>query len=135
MLVFLFSSRRRHTSCALVTVVQTCALPIWWGVAASDAISHTSLRLAELPEDLFASIDGLLPPRWSRNNPIDLAGGETRDTIPEIIDLVTRHPDVDAVIYLGIGIQSNQAALLRTGGFYPDQIGRASCRERVCPYV
>src|SRR3546814_2356745 len=25
---FLFSSRRRHTSCALVTGVQTCALPI-----------------------------------------------------------------------------------------------------------
>jgi len=90
-----------------------------WGVAAADAISLTSLQLAELPEDLFASIDGLLPPRWSRNNPIDLAGGETRDTIPEIIDLVTKHPDVDAVIYLGIGIQSNQAALLRTGGFYP----------------
>src|SRR3546814_8223692 len=27
-LYFLFSSRRRHTSCALVTGVQTCALPI-----------------------------------------------------------------------------------------------------------
>src|SRR3546814_7381493 len=26
--MFLFSSRRRHTSCALVTGVQTCALPI-----------------------------------------------------------------------------------------------------------
>src|SRR3546814_3875203 len=26
--VFCFSSRRRHTSCALVTGVQTCALPI-----------------------------------------------------------------------------------------------------------
>src|SRR3546814_326051 len=25
-----FSSRRRHTRCALVTVVQTCALPIYW---------------------------------------------------------------------------------------------------------
>src|SRR3546814_10763531 len=25
-----FSSRRRHTRCALVTGVQTCALPIWW---------------------------------------------------------------------------------------------------------
>src|SRR3546814_5559814 len=24
-----FSSRRRHTRCALVTGVQTCALPIW----------------------------------------------------------------------------------------------------------
>src|SRR3546814_7622191 len=31
---FFFSSRRRHTRCALVTGVQTCALPIsaaWWG--------------------------------------------------------------------------------------------------------
>src|SRR3546814_108849 len=30
-MIFLFSSRRRHTSCALVTVVQTCALPILLG--------------------------------------------------------------------------------------------------------
>src|SRR3546814_7809097 len=28
MLLFFFSSRRRHTICALVTGVQTCALPI-----------------------------------------------------------------------------------------------------------
>src|SRR3546814_10459404 len=33
LLVFFFSSRRRHTRCALVTGVQTCALPISlaWG--------------------------------------------------------------------------------------------------------
>src|SRR3546814_10615228 len=30
-LYFFFSSRRRHTSCALVTGVQTCALPIYRG--------------------------------------------------------------------------------------------------------
>src|SRR3546814_8481133 len=29
-LFFFFSSRRRHTRCALVTGVQTCALPISW---------------------------------------------------------------------------------------------------------
>src|SRR3546814_6559098 len=28
-LLFFCSSRRRHTRCALVTGVQTCALPIW----------------------------------------------------------------------------------------------------------
>src|SRR3546814_5132442 len=28
---FFFPSRRRHTRCALVTGVQTCALPICWG--------------------------------------------------------------------------------------------------------
>src|SRR3546814_2015853 len=30
MYVFFFSSRRRHTRCALVTGVQTCALPIFF---------------------------------------------------------------------------------------------------------
>src|SRR3546814_1473213 len=29
-----FSSRRRHTRCALVTGVQTCALPIFWTLPA-----------------------------------------------------------------------------------------------------
>src|SRR3546814_6139576 len=31
MFKFFFSSRRRHTSCALVTGIQTCALPIFPG--------------------------------------------------------------------------------------------------------
>src|SRR3546814_1678625 len=30
LILFFFSSRRRHTRCALVTGVQTCALPIFW---------------------------------------------------------------------------------------------------------
>src|SRR3546814_9078056 len=33
---FFFSSRRRHTSCALVTGVQTCALPICAPLALAD---------------------------------------------------------------------------------------------------
>src|SRR3546814_2260691 len=36
-LVFFFSSRRRHTRCALVTGVQTCALPIYIRADAGDA--------------------------------------------------------------------------------------------------
>src|SRR3546814_2484664 len=35
--VFFFSSRRRHTRCALVTGVQTCALPISRGERREDA--------------------------------------------------------------------------------------------------
>jgi acetyltransferase len=91
-----------------------------WGVVTADAIARSSLELAMLPADLRDALDDMLPPRWSRNNPVDLAGAETRDTIPEVIDLIVGHPDVDAVIYLGLGIQSNQAALMRAGPFYPD---------------
>jgi acyl-CoA synthetase (NDP forming) len=92
-----------------------------WGVVTADAITrHPDLELAELPDDLRAKIDELLPPRWSRGNPVDLAGGETRDTIPQVLSLIAEHPGVDAVIYLGLGIQSNSARMLREGGFYPD---------------
>jgi acetyltransferase len=91
-----------------------------WGVVTADAITRSELVLAELPEDLLAAIDQKLPPRWSRNNPVDLAGGETRDTIPEVLELIAAHPGVDAVIQLGIGIQANQARLMRDGRFYPD---------------
>jgi acetyltransferase len=91
-----------------------------WGVVTSDAIAADGrLRLLTLPDDLKAQIDTKLPPRWSRNNPVDCAGGETRDTIPEVMELIAAHPDVHAIIYLGLGIQSNQARLMREGRFYP----------------
>src|SRR3546814_14750418 len=35
--LFFFSSRRRHTSCALVTGVQTCALPISEYITVTEA--------------------------------------------------------------------------------------------------
>lgn len=92
-----------------------------WGVVTADAISAGStLELVDLPPDLLAAIDERLPPRWSRNNPVDLAGGETRDTIPEVLELIARHDSVDSIIYLGLGIQSNQAAMMRNGPFFPD---------------
>src|SRR3546814_16744480 len=42
-LYFFFSSRRRHTRCALVTGVQTCALPICHGAAAACALSPSNV--------------------------------------------------------------------------------------------
>ncbi len=90
-----------------------------WGVATADAIGRSGLTLAALPDDLRAALDTILPSRWSRNNPIDLAGSETRDTVPGVLELVAGHRAVDAVIFLGLGIQSNQARMMRSGDFYP----------------
>lgn len=91
-----------------------------WGVVTADAITRDrDLRLLELPDDLLAAIDEHLPSRWSRNNPVDCAGGETRDTIPTVMALIAEHPSVDAIVYLGLGIQSNQARMMREGGFHP----------------
>src|SRR3546814_14361513 len=59
--VFFFSSRRRHTRCALVTGVQTCALPISDGqrvriggqATHRFAMGDTSHRLTVAVEDEF----------------------------------------------------------------------------------
>ena len=92
-----------------------------WGVVTSDALFRDgALHLMKLPDDLLAQIDTKLPPRWSRNNPVDCAGGETRETIPEVMEMIAAHHDVHAVIYLGLGIQSNQARMMAEGRFYPD---------------
>lgn len=91
-----------------------------WGVLAADASAHTDLQLADLPPDLEERLNELLPPRWSKNNPIDLAGGETKDTIVDVLNAVVAHDAFDAVLLLGMGIQSNQAKLEEFGGFYPD---------------
>lgn len=91
-----------------------------WGVLAADACAEVGLELIPLPESIRKAIDERVPARWSRGNPIDLAGGETRDTIPEILDLLCAHPDVDAVIHLGLGIQSATAGLFRRGRFFPE---------------
>src|SRR3546814_12070663 len=47
-LFFFFSSRRRHTRCALVTGVQTCALPIYY-LAGNMAPAYR--RLEDLARD------------------------------------------------------------------------------------
>src|SRR3546814_2479458 len=41
---FFFSSRRRHTRCALVTGVQTCALPIWLMQAVRSSLKPSRSR-------------------------------------------------------------------------------------------
>src|SRR3546814_14402518 len=52
-LYFFFSSRRRHTRCALVTGVQTCALPISWlalsvdGSYSNDDYNKSDLGLTQ----------------------------------------------------------------------------------------
>lgn len=91
-----------------------------WGVLAADACAQVGLDLIPLPDSLREAIDQMVPARWSRNNPIDLAGGEGRDTIPEVLSMVAGHPDVDAVIHLGLGIQGAQGGAFATGPFYPD---------------
>src|SRR3546814_3571757 len=85
---FFFSSRRRHTRCALVTGVQTCALPISSSghqPALAEAVCSSTQR--SLSREFIKTL---------QEKGVGLVGGEGVET---------------------------------------QEIGRASCRERVCQYV
>src|SRR3546814_8504833 len=80
---FFFASSRRHTSCALVTGVQTCALPI----SASDLIAQSRPSVRLLADRAYDG-DAL------RHN---LAARGTLAVIPNKINRVNRFPfDPDA---------------------------------------
>src|SRR3546814_1943888 len=59
--MFFFSSRRRHTRCALVTGVQTCALPICKRIPQSRRFQNTK------PLHLGRGVDGGLISRESKD--------------------------------------------------------------------
>src|SRR3546814_7971309 len=53
---FFFSSRRRHTRCALVTGVQTCALPILFSRAFQLMVEDGSLEVLAILSNASAVI-------------------------------------------------------------------------------
>ena len=66
-----------------------------------------------------AAIDEHLPPRWSRNNPVDCAGGETRDTIPTVLQLIAEHPTSTPSCISASASSRTRRGLMREGRFYP----------------
>src|SRR3546814_5037548 len=71
-LLFFFSSRRRHTRCALVTGVQTCALPIYDVTAAGEKAGQAVERLAA-HDHRRAAGDALEMPKVGGEVPGELA--------------------------------------------------------------
>src|SRR3546814_5371762 len=74
---FFFSSRRRHTRCALVTGVQTCALPIY-ALVAGTALRQRLSRRRRLYRG--ASRLGACPlgTAWARRTPADVVSLDPR---------------------------------------------------------
>src|SRR3546814_9992251 len=92
--LFFFSSRRRHTRCALVTGVQTCALPIYHGPQSTLAFERCTISSQRGTSSLMNALNAAA-------------------SAPPIL------------------AEPMSASLDATSG----EIGRASCRERVCQYV
>ncbi len=73
-----------------------------WGVVTADLCNRFDLAVPDLSTELIAVIDKLLPPYWSRANPVDLVG-ENDPSIPlTVLEALLQWEGCDAVINLGI---------------------------------
>ena len=68
------------------------------GVLATDALIECGGKLAELSPQSFDKLNALLPPHWSRGNPIDILGDADAERYEKAIDIVTRDENNDAVL-------------------------------------
>jgi acyl-CoA synthetase (NDP forming) len=78
-----------------------------WGVVTSDNIIEHGLTIAKLGKKVISKLDKILPPFWSKRNPVDLVGQINPEAYVQSVEAVTSSNDVDAVICLGIvGVSS-----------------------------
>src|SRR3546814_8989873 len=163
MILFFFSSRRRHTRCALVTGVQTCALPIYGSIVGGQVL-YKGRDMAKLSPEELRQLRGneiamvYQEPMASLNPSMTL--GQQLMEVPlchenigekEAYERASRMlsdvnlPDTERImsvyphqvsggqqqrVVIAMALLSNPSLLL-----LDEQIGRASCRERVCQYV
>ena len=87
------------------------------GVIAADEVARHSLKLAELPAELYASLDPLLPAFWSKQNPLDTVASAGGDVMPKILTGVAECDDVDAIIMMSVlGIPTSAGGDREIGG-------------------
>jgi acetyltransferase len=70
------------------------------GVLATDALLGSGGELAAISPQLRQSLDGILPPQWSHNNPIDVLGDAAPDRFAKALQAVAHDSDNDGVLVI-----------------------------------
>lgn len=70
------------------------------GVMAADALAERGGALAELSDATKAALDKVLPPTWSRANPVDIIGDAPGGRYGDALDVLLAAPEADALIVM-----------------------------------
>ena len=72
------------------------------GVLMADEAARNGLALADLPASVFDQIDAILPPFYSRRNPLDMVASAGGDVGPTVLRAVAACEEVDAIVVLSV---------------------------------
>ncbi|MGF1478262.1 MAG: bifunctional acetate--CoA ligase family protein/GNAT family N-acetyltransferase [Cyanophyceae cyanobacterium] len=70
------------------------------GVLATDSLVKKQGGLAQLSPETVARLDEVLPPHWSRHNPIDILGDATADRYTQALKIAAADPNSDGLLVI-----------------------------------
>ena len=70
------------------------------GVIATDALIRNGGKLTELSPQTMKALNELLPPHWSRNNPIDILGDANADTYAKAVEIAAADSHSDGILVI-----------------------------------
>ena len=70
------------------------------GVLATDMLVSSGGQLTELSSETFKAYNEMLPPHWSRNNPVDILGDAAPETYAKAIDIAAKDPNCNGVLVI-----------------------------------
>lgn len=68
------------------------------GVLAADSVIMNGGELAQLSAATMESLNTLLPPHWSHDNPLDILGDALPDRYGKVVELAVADPNVDGLL-------------------------------------
>jgi acetyltransferase len=80
------------------------------GVLAADRLADFGGTLAGLSEQATARLDAVLPPAWSRANPVDIIGDARAERYRAALDILLEDPDNDAILVMNVPTALSSAA-------------------------
>jgi acetyltransferase len=80
-----------------LTIVTNAGGP---GVLATDALITSGGELANLSPETMAALNQLLPPHWSRNNPVDVLGDAGPDIYAKTLEIIAKDPASDGTLVI-----------------------------------
>jgi acetyltransferase len=90
-------SRRRSAAQARIAIVTNAGGP---GVLAADAVIAAGGTLAALSSDTIHGLGKVLPPHWSRGNPVDVIGDAPPERLASAAAIVAHDEGVDSVVII-----------------------------------
>lgn len=80
-----------------LTVVTNAGGP---GVLATDSLIASGGHLAEIAPETMKALNGILPPHWSHNNPIDILGDASPERYIQTLEITAKDPNSDGLLVI-----------------------------------